>query len=50
MEGKVQAMSSDVQDAYTLAITAYALGLVGSATKWKALTELRKLAVEKGIS
>lgn len=50
MEGKVQAMSSDIQDAYTLAITAYALGLVGSATKWKALTELRKMAVEKGIS
>lgn len=47
LEGKVQAMSSDIQDAYTLAITAYALGLVGSATKWKALTELRKLAVEK---
>lgn len=47
LEGKVEAMSSDIQDAYTLAITAYALGLVGSATKWKALTELRKLAIEK---
>lgn len=41
-------MSSDIQDAYTLAITAYALGLVNSAKKWKALTELRKMAIEKG--
>ena len=41
-------MSSDIQDAYTLSITAYALGLVNSAKKWKALTELRKMATEKG--
>ena len=37
-----------MKDAYTLAITAYALSLVGSAKKVKALTELRKLATEKG--
>lgn len=45
---KVEALSNDIKDAYTLAITAYALSLVGSAKKVKALTELRKLATEKG--
>ncbi|KAJ7374578.1 hypothetical protein OS493_004916 [Desmophyllum pertusum] len=47
LEGKVQAMSSDIKDAYTLAITAYALSLVGSAKKMTALAELRKMASEK---
>ena len=41
-------MSSDIKDAYTLAITAYALSLVGSAKKMTALAELRKMASEKG--
>ena len=41
-------MSSDVRDAYTLAITSYALTLVGSSKRTKALNELRKLATEKG--
>lgn len=47
LANKVDAMSSDMKDAYTLAITAYALSLVGSAKKVKALAELRKLATEK---
>lgn len=37
-----------MKDPYTLAITAYALSLVGSAKKANALAELRKLATEKG--
>ena len=41
-------MSSDIKDPYTLAITSYALSLVGSAKKIRALSELRKLATEKG--
>ena len=41
-------MSSDVKDAYTLAITSYALTLVGSSRRTKAVNELRKLATEKG--
>ena len=41
-------MSSDIKDPYTLAITAYVLSLVGSAKKIRALSELRKLATEKG--
>ncbi|XP_078364931.1 CD109 antigen-like isoform X2 [Oculina patagonica] len=47
LENKVNAMSSDIKDSYTLAITAYVLSLVGSAKKTKALTELRKMAIEK---
>ncbi|XP_073231989.1 CD109 antigen-like [Porites lutea] len=47
LEGKIDAMSSDVKDAYTLAITSYALTLVGSSKRTKALNELRKLATEK---
>ena len=41
-------MTNGMKDAYTLAITAYALSLVGSGKKVKALAELRKLATEKG--
>ena len=41
-------MSSDVKDAYTLAIVSYAMTLVGSSKRTKALNELRKLATEKG--
>ena len=37
-----------MKDPYTLAITAYALSLVGSAKKANALAELRKLENEKG--
>ena len=48
MEGKVDALSSDIKDPYTLAITSYALSLVGSTKKIKALKELRKMAIEKG--
>lgn len=48
LEGKINTMSSDVKDPYTLAITSYALALVGSAKRIKALSELRKLATEKG--
>ena len=48
LANKVEAMTSGMADAYTLAITAYALSLVGSAKKVKALVELRKLATEKG--
>lgn len=47
LEGKVDSMSSDIKDPYTLAITSYALSLVASGKKVKALTELRKLATEK---
>lgn len=47
LEGKVDLLSSDIQDPYTLAITSYALSLVGSAKKIKALNELRTLATEK---
>ena len=49
LEGKIDAMSSDVKDAYTLAIVSYAMTLVGSSKRTKALNELRKLATEKGI-
>ena len=48
LEGKVDALSSDIKDPYTLAITSYALSLVGSRKKIKALKELRKMAIEKG--
>jgi len=48
LEGKVNAMSSDIKDPYTLAITSYALSLVGSGKRTTALNELRKLATEKG--
>ena len=48
LEGKVDALSSDIKDPYTLAITSYALSLVGSTKKIKALKELRKMAIEKG--
>ena len=48
LEGKVDALSSDIKDPYTLAITSYALSLVGSTKKIKALRELRKMAIEKG--
>ena len=48
LEGKVDALSSDIKDPYTLAITSYALSLVGSTKKIKALNELRKMAIEKG--
>lgn len=41
-------MPNDMKDPYTLAITAYALSLVGSAKKVKALSKLRNLATEKG--
>lgn len=41
-------MSSDIRDPYTLAIASYALSLVASGKKVKALIELRKLATEKG--
>ena len=48
LEGKVDALSSDIKDPYTLAISSYALSLVGSTRKIKALKELRKMAIEKG--
>ncbi|XP_015780239.1 PREDICTED: CD109 antigen-like [Acropora digitifera] len=47
LEGKVDALSSDIKDPYTLAISSYALSLVGSTRKIKALKELRKMAIEK---
>lgn len=47
LEGKVDTLSSDIKDPYTLAITSYALSLVGSTKKIKALRELRKMAIEK---
>lgn len=47
LEGKVDALSSDIKEPYTLAITSYALSLVGSTKKVKALKELRKMAIEK---